>query len=311
MQEGESRAASAMRFDGRVAVVTGAGRGLGRAYARLLAARGARVVVNDLGGPSDGGLQDASPARSQQVVAEIEAAGGSAVASGHDISTLDGARGVIDMALEAWGRIDVVVNNAGTLKTASFADTERSALERTMAVHVLGTWGVTQEAWRHMAEQGYGRVVITTSAAGLYGNHTPPMAAYSAAKGAVYGLTRALAAEGVDLGIRVNGLAPRAFTPMQAEHMTDEAQARRLAHEQPPEAVAPIVALLAHEDCPVNGEIFFAGGGRVARPFMAETPGAAIALDAPPEKLIELLPEILAEDGYTVPQPYVAPRGMR
>lgn len=299
-----------LRFDGRVVVVTGAGRGLGAAHARLLAQRGASVVVNDLGGTSEGGSTgDAS--RSKSTVDEITAAGGTAIANSDDVATDDGARRLIESAIDAFGRVDAVVNNAGNLRTESFVGTSRATLERTLAVHVLGSWAVSQFAWEHFAKQGYGRIVLTTSVAGLYGNAEPPMAAYCAAKGAVYGLMRALAAEGVGTGIQVNAVAPRAFTPMTAEHMSDPEQVERLMRAQPPEAVSPIVALLAHERCPLNGEVIFAGAGRLARPFMAETAGIDSSLTFSPEWALDHLDDVLRETDYSVPIPYIAPKGMQ
>jgi NAD(P)-dependent dehydrogenase (short-subunit alcohol dehydrogenase family) len=228
-----------------------------------------------------------------------------------DIASESGARSLIAAAIEEFGRVDIVVNNAGFVRTGGFSDTARADFERTIAVHVFGTWGVTQGAWPWMVRQRFGRVVITTSAAGLYGIATPPMAAYCAAKGAVYGLARAIAAEGEPHNIKANVLAPRAFTPLMAEHVGDPDQQKRLAAEQPPEAVAPTMAVLAHELCPVSGVVLFAGAGRVARPFMGESQGISIPPLHTPEDVLEQLPQILDLDGFTVPEPYVAPVGTR
>jgi NAD(P)-dependent dehydrogenase (short-subunit alcohol dehydrogenase family) len=250
---------SAYRFEGRVAVVTGAGRGIGRAHALLLADRGARVVVNDLGGSMRGDGADTEPASS--VVAEIANAGGEASADTSDVATSAGAQALVDGALERFGRLDVLVNNAGIMQWASFADTDADILARHLAVHVGGSFNTTRAAWPHMVEQGYGRIVMTTSTGifGLRGNLS-----YATAKGGVIGLARTLATEGAPHGIKVNVLAPAAST-----RMAGGAEVPALA----PDLVSPMAAFLAHEDCPVNGEIYAAGGGRFARIFIASTEG--------------------------------------
>jgi NAD(P)-dependent dehydrogenase (short-subunit alcohol dehydrogenase family) len=236
------------RFDGQVAVVTGAGRGIGRAYALLLAERGASVVVNDV---------DAE--RASAVAQEI---GGSAVADSHDLAAAEGGRSLVDGALERFGRLDILINNAGNIRWAGMPDVDEDNLNKHLSVHLGGSFSTTRAAWPHMVGQGYGRIVMTTSS-GLFG--LPNNTSYAAAKGAVIGLARSLATAGADHGIKVNLIAPGAFTRMAGRG------------EAPPEMsadlVAPMAAFLAHADCPVSGEIYAAGFGRFARMFIAQTEG--------------------------------------
>jgi NAD(P)-dependent dehydrogenase (short-subunit alcohol dehydrogenase family) len=254
-------------FDGRVAIVTGAGRGLGRAYARLLAARGASVVVNDLGGSMAGEGADPGPAAA--VADEITAAGGVAVADGHDITDESGATALVDVALDRFGRLDALVNNAGIMRWATMPEVDADALDAHLAVHVTGAFLTTRAAWPRMVQQGYGRVVLTTSA-GMLGH--PGNLAYAAAKGATVGMMRSLATAGAPHGIRVNCIAPAAYTRMAgtgADPSDDDPMAARLA----PELAAPMVAFLAHEACPVSGEVYAAGAGRFARLLVATNEG--------------------------------------
>lgn len=270
-------------------MVTGAGRGLGRAYAELLARRGASVVVNDLGGSVDGTGADSAPATS--VAREISDAGGAAVADGSDISTATGGQAVIDNALTTFGGVDIVINNAGIIKWAGLPDVDGDNLAAHLAVHTVGSFNVVRAAWPHMAGQGYGRIVTTTSS-GLFGLATNT--SYATAKAAVIGLTRSLVASGAGLGIKANLIAPAAVTRMAGGGAESE--------EMAPELVAPIVAFLAHESCPVSGEIYTAGAGRFARLFIASTEGYVHTRPAVTvEDVAEHWDRINDEEGYWVP----------
>jgi NAD(P)-dependent dehydrogenase (short-subunit alcohol dehydrogenase family) len=238
------------RFDGRVAVVTGAGRGIGQAYARLLAERGAQVVVNDV---------DDAPAR--EVAQEIDG-----IADVHDVSTVEGAQALITRALATFGRIDALINNAGIIRWAGPPDVDAQNLDAHLAVHVGGAFNTAIAAWPHMVEQTYGRIVMTTST-GMFG--LPTNVSYATAKAGVIGLTRSLAIAGERHGIKVNAIAPAAFTRI-AGPPTDTSD------QMPPEHVAPMAAFLAHEGCPVSGEIYAAGAGRFARLFVACTEGRVL-----------------------------------
>jgi NAD(P)-dependent dehydrogenase (short-subunit alcohol dehydrogenase family) len=285
-------------FEGRVAVVTGAGRGIGAAHARLLAARGARVVVNDLGGSMTGRGSDAGPAAG--VVDEITAAGGVACADTHDVADEDGAAALIATAVEHYGRIDVLVNNAGIIRWADFPEADAENVERHLAVHVGGSFNTARAAWPHFVEQGYGRVVNTTSS-GMFG--LPNNVGYATAKAATVGLTRSLATAGAANGIRCNLVAPAAFTRMAGAADDDSPMATTMA----PELVAPMVAFLAHEDCPVTGEIYAAGAGRFARIFIAQAEGYVDASGVPTvEDVAAHWTEINDESSYTVPADLMA-----
>jgi NAD(P)-dependent dehydrogenase (short-subunit alcohol dehydrogenase family) len=275
-------------FEGRVAIVTGAGRGIGRAHARLLARRGAHVVVNDLGASTDGTGSDATPAA--DVVTEITDAGGIAVTDQHDVATVEGAQALVDAAITSFGRLDVLVNNAGIIRWAGLPEADAGNLERHLAVHAMGSFNTTRAAWPHMVDRRYGRVVMTTSA-GVFG--LPNNLGYAAAKGAVIGLTRSLATAGAAHGITVNAIAPAAATRMGGDERSPEMS---------PALVAPMVAFLAHEDCPVTGEVYVAGFGRFARIFIASTPGYVHSGEEPTiEDVAEHWTAINAERGYVVP----------
>jgi NAD(P)-dependent dehydrogenase (short-subunit alcohol dehydrogenase family) len=273
-------------------VITGAGRGIGRAYALLLAGRGARVVVNDLGGSMQGAGADAAVAST--VAAEIEAAGGAAVADQSDVATAEGADALVAKAVDTFGRLDVLINNAGIIKWAGLPDVDLDNLERHVAVHVLGSFNTTRAAWPHMVEQGYGRIVMTTSS-GVFG--LPKNLSYATAKAGVIGLTRSLATMSEAHGIKVNLIAPAALTRMAGPDAEPDDASSPMA----PDLVAPLVAFLAHEACPVNGEMYAAGAGRFSRMFLASTPGY-VAPGATVEDIAAHWEEINDEEGYVVPR---------
>jgi NAD(P)-dependent dehydrogenase (short-subunit alcohol dehydrogenase family) len=250
-------------FEGRVAIITGAGGGLGREHALLMASRGAQIVVNDLGGAVDGTGSDAGPA--QKVVEEIEALGGAAVADGNSVATQEGAEGMVKTALEAFGRVDIVINNAGILRDKSFANMTPDLWDPVIAVHLTGTYNVTRAAWSHFREQSYGRIVSTSSAAGIFGNFGQTN--YGAAKMGIVGMTRVWAQEGTKYNIRANAIAPVARTRMTEEILGP------LIEKVDPALVSPVVAYLASEECAVSGEVYSVGAGRVSRIFIAEAPG--------------------------------------
>ncbi|NBO54033.1 MAG: SDR family oxidoreductase [Actinobacteria bacterium] len=233
-------------FDGKVAIITGAGGGLGRQHALLLAKRGALVVINDLGGAVDGSGSDASAA--QRVVDEIKALGGEAVADHNSVATAEGGAAIVQTAIDAFGKVDIVVNNAGILRDKSFHNLTPDLTNAVLDVHLKGAFHVTQPAFVKMREQGYGRIISTSSAAGLFGNFG--QANYGAAKMGLVGFTRVLAVEGERFNIKANVIAPLALTRMTEEIMGV------LKDKVSPEQVSPMVAFLAHEDCPTSGEVF-------------------------------------------------------
>ena len=250
-------------FDGKVAVITGAGGGLGRQHALLLASRGALVVVNDLGGAVDGSGSDKGAA--QKVVDEIRGLGGEAVPDTNSVSTVDGGAAIVKTAVDAYGRVDIVINNAGILRDKSFQNMEPEMIKAVLDVHLAGAFNVTQPAFKLMREQGYGRIVSTSSAAGIFGNFG--QANYGAAKMGLVGFTRVLAVEGAKYNIKANAIAPLAYTRMTENLLGN------LGERLDPSFVSPIVAYLAHDECPVSGEVYSVGGGRVARVFIAESQG--------------------------------------
>jgi len=264
-----------LRFDGRAVIITGAGRGVGRNHALLLAARGARVVVADHGGELDGRGSSAEPAA--QVVAEIAAAGGEAVACNASVADEAGAATIVQTALDTFGRIDVVINNAGISDPGWFDDLSLEQFRRMLDVHYLGTVYVLKAAWPHMRAAGYGRIVNTCSEA-MGGIH-PLMTSYGAAKGAVLGLTRTLSCESEKDGIRVNALAPRANTRLSDPAVLSQVfdvsmdDAKAMIAPFAPELVSPAAAFLAHETCELNGVVLVAGGGQVQRLALMASPG--------------------------------------
>ena len=253
---------SDMRFDGRVAIVTGAGGqppSLGRSHAKLLAERGAKVVVNDLGvGPDGRGILRAD---AEQVVDEIRAAGGAAVADQHSVADEDSAREVVQTALDTWGRLDILVNNAGVAFIVHFDEISSADIRKVIDVHLMGTLWMCRAAWPFMRDAGYGRIVNTTSG-GMFGQEN--LTIYGTAKGGIFGLTRGLAIEGAPSGIRVNSLGPAANT--SAMHHLHEACAFTTMMEEhfPADLVSPAAAYLAHEECELSGAYLEVGAGNVA-----------------------------------------------
>jgi NAD(P)-dependent dehydrogenase (short-subunit alcohol dehydrogenase family) len=278
-------------FDGRVAIITGAGGGLGREHALELARRGARIVVNDLGGSVSGEGGDVGPA--QKVVEEIVALGGEAVADTNSVATADGGKAVVQTALDAFGTVDIVVNNAGILRDKSFHNLTPELLEPVIQVHLMGAFHVTQPAWLIMREKGYGRVVSTSSNSGILGNFG--QANYGAAKMGLVGFTRVLAIEGRKANIKVNAIAPVAKTRMTEEMFGAAGEALD------PRLVSPLVAYLASEACEVSGEVYSAAGGIISRFFVGLTPGYYNP-QLTAEDIAEHWDEIRDETGYIVPE---------
>ena len=276
-------------FDGKVAIVTGAGGGLGRQHALELARRGARLVVNDLGGSVSGEGGDVGPA--QAVVHEIEDLGGEAVADTSSVATPEGGASVVQTAVDAFGTVDVVVNNAGILRDKSFHNLDRAMIEAVIQVHLLGAFYVTQPAYRIMREKGYGRIVSTSSNSGLLGNFG--QSNYGAAKMGLVGLTNVLAIEGRKHNIKANAIAPVAQTRMTEEMFGD------VGELLDPAQVSPLVAYLASEACEVSGEVYSAAGGLISRYFVGLTPGYYDP-KITAEGIAEHLGEIRDEEGYLV-----------
>ncbi len=252
-----------LRFDHRVAVITGAGRGLGRAYALLLASRGARVVVNDTGGSLKGEGLDAGPA--QAVAREIISAGGEAAAITASVTTPDGGSAIIKAALDHYGRIDILIHNAGIVRAASLKEMTQEDFEEVLDVHLRGAFHVVRPTFVQMCKAGYGRIVLTSSIGGLYGNHR--QANYGVAKAGIIGLSNVVALEGAAEGVKCNVIVPAAVTRM-AEGLDTTAYP-----PMSPEMVAPVVAWLAHESCSISGEMLISIAGRVAKAFIAESRG--------------------------------------
>jgi NAD(P)-dependent dehydrogenase (short-subunit alcohol dehydrogenase family) len=254
---------SELRFDNRVAVITGAGRGLGRAYALLLASRGAKVVVNDVGGSLQGHGADAGPA--QEVVDEIRAAGGEAVACTDSVATVEGGKAIVQKALDSWGRIDILIHNAGNVRRGSLKEMSYEDFDAVLDVHLRGAFNVVRPAFPLMCKAGYGRIVLTSSVSGLYGNAN--VVNYAMSKTGMVGLCNVAALEGAAEGVKCNIIAPGAVTRM-AEGLDTSAYP-----PMGPELVAPVVGWLSHESCSVTGEILSSMAGRVSRMYIAESPG--------------------------------------
>jgi NAD(P)-dependent dehydrogenase (short-subunit alcohol dehydrogenase family) len=277
-------------FDGRVAIVTGAGGGLGKQYALLLAARGARVVVNDLGGSVSGDGSD--PSLAEAVARQIRDAGGEAISDGNSVSSPQGGEALVQTALDAYDRIDIVINNAGILRDKSFHNMTPEMLEAVIDVHLKGAFYVTRPAWIKMREQRYGRVVNTSSNSGILGNFG--QANYGAVKMGLVGFTRVLAAEGAKHNIKVNAIALGARTRMT------EAVLGSMVDKLDPQLVSPVVVWLAHEDVPVSGEVYTAAGGRVARFFIGMTEGYYNPRLSP-EDVRDHFDEIRDTETFTIP----------
>ena len=284
---------SNLDFKGRVAIVTGAGGGLGRQHALALAARGAKVVVNDLGGARDGSGGSVSAA--QAVVNEIKAAGGEAIANGASVTDFEAVQAMVKEAVDAWGRVDILVNNAGILRDKSFAKMDLADFRLVVDVHLMGAVNCTKAVWALMNEQKYGRIVMTTSSSGLYGNFG--QSNYGAAKLALVGLMQTLSIEGAKNDIRVNCLAPTAAT-----RMTEDLFPKEMLEAFRPEAVVPAMLVLAAQDAP-NRTILCAGAGTFEAAHITLTQGAWLGIEADtPEQLAARLSEVTDREGEAVPQ---------
>jgi len=277
-------------YDGRVAIITGAGGGLGWEHAKLLASRGALLVINDLGGSVDG---SGASSLAEQRAQDIRELGGEAVGNIDSVATLNGGKAIVQTALDAYGKVDIVINNAGILRDKSFHNMEPAMVDAVLDVHLRGAFHVTQPAWVHMREQSYGRIVNTSSNSGILGNFG--QANYGAAKMGLVGLTRVLAAEGAKRNIKVNAVSPIARTRMTEDLLGP------FAERLDPGQISPVVAWLAHEECPVSGEVFSAAGGRVARFFIGMTEGWSHPGQLTLEEVRDHFDEIRDPAGYTIP----------
>lgn len=280
---------SQMSFEDQVAVVTGAGGGLGRCHALELARRGARVVVNDLGSAVDG--SGASISAAQAVVDEITAAGGTAIANGDSVATEDGGAAILSAAMDAFGRVDILINNAGILRDAAFKNMTAEQVDAVLTVHLTGAFNVTRAAWPIMREQNYGRIVQTTSGTGLFGNFG--QANYGAAKMGLVGMMHVLAIEGARNGIAINAVAPIARTRMTEDIMGEAGKA------MDPELVTPVVLYLSHPDCDRTAHIYSVGAGKVSRVFIGVTKGIENR-ELTPEFVAEAIDEIDDATTFTI-----------
>ncbi|MEE8580424.1 MAG: SDR family oxidoreductase [Myxococcota bacterium] len=285
---------SEIRFDDRVAIVTGAGGGLGKTYALDIASRGGKVVVNDLGGKADG--TGAGSSMADEVVKEIIEAGGRAVANYDSVSTPEGGEAIVKTALDNFGKVDIVINNAGILRDKTFAKLSPEELEIVLDVHLKGAFFVSQPAFRNMKENSYGRFIFTASSAGVFGNFGQTN--YGAAKMGLMGLSNVLAVEGAKYNIKSNVIAPVARTRLTQELLGPLAEALN------PECVTPLVTFLASESCDLTHEAFSVGGGRFARIFVGLAPGwvAGKGAKVSAEEVLAHLDEIRNEKGYIVPK---------
>jgi NAD(P)-dependent dehydrogenase (short-subunit alcohol dehydrogenase family) len=283
-----------IRFDGRVAVITGAGGGLGRTYAREIARRGGMVVCNDLGGKADG--SGASSSMADETVKLISEAGGKAVANYDSVSTPEGGEAIIKAALDNFGRVDVVINNAGILRDKSFVKLTKDELEIVLDVHLKGAFYVTQPAFRVMKEQNYGRILFTASGAGVFGNFGQTN--YGAAKMGLVGLSNVLAQEGAKNNIKCNVIAPIAKTRLTEQLLGP------LADKLAPDCVTPLAVFLVSEACELTHEIFDVGGGRYARIFIGLTKGWLTPKGKKPkaEDIFDHIDVIRDTQSYIVPQ---------
>ncbi|NQX88696.1 MAG: SDR family oxidoreductase [Halioglobus sp.] len=283
-----------IRYDERVAVITGAGGGLGRAYALHLAERGAKVVVNDIGGSAEG--QGNGTHAANRVVAEIKSAGGDAVANYDSVATAKGGEHIVQTALDSFGRVDIVINNAGILRDASIPKMPQENFDELIDVHLKGAFYVTQPAFRYMKKNAYGRVVYTSSAAGLFGNFG--QANYAAAKMGLVGLSSVTAIEGAKYNIKSNVIAPIARTRLTEKLMGSTGGMFA------PHYIVPMVAYLVSESCQCSHDIFNVGAGRYARIFLGSTPGWTVSEDAVPsaEAVRDNLGKVLSVADFKIPE---------
>lgn len=288
-----------MKIDlsGRVVIVTGSGRGIGRGHALALARRGASVIVNDIGGDVHGIGSDLDPAR--DVVSEIVAAGGMALADTSDASTREGAEHLVELAIKHFGRIDAVVANAGiTGQHQLFVDTRWELLYRMIAMHVHGPWGLAQAAWPHFAKQGRGRIVFTSSGSWVGAERA---SAYATAKAAVVGLTKSLALEGKPQNILVNAVAPMALTRMSSAEVTKD-MAEIMARTVPANSVAPAVVAMVSDEWTGSGEVYLVGGGHMAWFFIGQTQGIDRGVDWTPDDVLAGIAAVHDDTGFSKPR---------